>query len=106
MGPSDGRKAGRGSGHRRSHREGHTLTVPAPTRAAAPRDVGIDALRVAAIAAMVCDHLVLPEPLRNAIYGWHVPLFFFLSGWFYPPGRRPIQELRGRWTSVGRPYVF
>lgn len=75
-------------------------------RKPAPRHSGIDLLRVVAIMAVVLGHLPLEPGMRATIYGWHVPLFFFLSGWFYRPGRTVEDEVTNRWRTIGRPYVF
>lgn len=72
----------------------------------ASRHSGIDLLRVVAIMAVILGHLPLEPGMRAAIYGWHVPLFFFLSGWFYRQGRTVKDEVTNRWRTIGRPYVF
>ncbi|MDY6056153.1 acyltransferase family protein [Micrococcus sp.] len=69
------------------------------------RHVGLDALRVLAVFLVVVGHSGGPAVIHEFIYGWHVPLFFFLSGWFYSPGRTLGDELRKRWETIGRPYI-
>jgi fucose 4-O-acetylase-like acetyltransferase len=44
------------------------------------RDVSIDALKGFAILAVIFGHIA--SPLTNFIFSWHMPLFFFVSGFF------------------------
>lgn len=95
-----------------------TDTLPIPiTRAAvaaappltAPttrhRSVAIDAVRVLGITAVVIGHSWDHTWLNLSTYTWHVPLFFFLSGYLWNPRRRGKDELRSRWRSLGVPYL-
>jgi fucose 4-O-acetylase-like acetyltransferase len=78
---------------------------PAATRTAA-RNSGIDLLRVIGICAVVYGHVVTTEATAQWIYPWHVPLFFFLSGWFWKRGRPLRADLRSRAKSLLVPYAF
>ncbi|WP_172894465.1 acyltransferase family protein [Micromonospora purpureochromogenes] len=69
------------------------------------RSAGIDILRVVGIAAVVVGHVWSDSVTRAAVYTWHVPLFFLLTGYFWTPGRPLGGELRKRWRSLGLPYV-
>lgn len=74
------------------------MTAPA-------RNAGIDAVRVVAMLAIVAGHLWgagLPRPL---LYSWHVPVFFFLSGLLWRPGRTVRSELRARSLTLLVPYA-
>lgn len=77
-----------------------STTAPVVTRSA-----GIDLLRVVGIAAVVVGHVWSDHVTRAAIYTWHVPLFFLLTGYFWTPGRPLGGELGRRWRSLGVPYV-
>ena len=69
------------------------------------RNPGIDAVRVVAMLAVVAGHLWgagLPRPL---IYSWHVPVFFFISGVLWTPGRTMVSELRSRALTLLVPYA-
>lgn len=37
---------------------------------------------------------------------WRMPLFFFLTGYFWGPGRTLASEVRGRWVTLGIPYLI
>jgi acyltransferase len=68
--------------------------------------VGIDALRIVAIAVVVVAHVWTDNyALRLASYTWHVPVFFFLSGYLVSPGRPLRRELAARWRTLGVPYI-
>lgn len=69
------------------------------------RSAGIDLLRVAGIAAVVIGHVWGDSITRAAIYTWHVPLFFVLTGYFWKPGRTLRAELQQRWRTLGVPYL-
>ena len=43
----------------------------------------MDILKALAIIAVVIGHCDSPHPLYNFIYLYHMPLFFFISGYFY-----------------------
>jgi fucose 4-O-acetylase-like acetyltransferase len=43
----------------------------------------MDILKALAIIAVVIGHSGSPSPIYNFIYLYHMPLFFFISGYFY-----------------------
>ncbi|WP_281270839.1 acyltransferase family protein [Frondihabitans australicus] len=45
------------------------------------RNAGLDALRVVGLVAVVVGHTLTDGLTRSLLYPWHVPLFFFLSGY-------------------------
>lgn len=47
------------------------------------RDRTLDSVRGYAMILMVLGHCGLPYVLRNPIYSFHMPLFFFITGWFF-----------------------
>lgn len=66
----------------------------------------MDVLRIVSIAAVVLGHaygLLLPGAAYLEI--WRMPLFFFLTGYFWTLGRPFAAEVRNRWTSLGIPYL-
>lgn len=76
------------------------------TRPSAPaRDGYLDVLRVVGVVAVVVGHL--PEPLvpRAAVYSWHVPLFFLLSGYLLSARRSVIEDARHRVSTLVVPYL-
>lgn len=84
------------------------MRVMAATSTTAPvgtRSAGVDLLRILGIAAVVVGHVWSDPVTRAAIYPWHVPLFFLLTGYFWTPGRPIGGELRRRWRSLGMPYA-
>jgi len=78
------------------------MPTPVHTRSAA-----LDAVRVLGVAAVVVGHAIPDEGFRAALFGWHVPLFFFLSGYLWKRNRNGIgDEWRSRWRSLAGPYLF
>lgn len=68
------------------------------------RDPSIDVIRIVAIVAVVAGHVWFAPPVRLAIYTWHVPIFFVLSG--YLASRLPLGELvRRRALALLLPYA-
>lgn len=71
-----------------------------------PRSAALDAVRVMSIIAIVAGHAWTRDRTALAVYPWHVPVFFFLTGYLWS-GRRSLEdEARRRLSTLGRPYVF
>jgi acyltransferase len=69
------------------------------------RCVWIDAAKGIGISLVVLGHMNIPEPVRQYIYCFHVPLFFFLSGLLHR--RRSLRELAARRVrTLLIPYVL
>ncbi len=49
----------------------------------------IDCAKGIAVFLVVLGHTPVPEPVVREIYTFHMPLFFFLSGWVFRPDRYP-----------------
>jgi len=65
------------------------------------RDVRIDAARAIAIILVVLGHAKgIPQAFTILAYSFHVPLFFFLSGWFVE--RRRIAGMSDEATRLAR----
>jgi fucose 4-O-acetylase-like acetyltransferase len=78
------------------------MQAPAHERSAA-----IDAVRVMGVVAVVVGHAIPDEGFRAALFGWHVPVFFLLSGYLWKPNRDSIRdEWRSRRRSLAGPYLF
>lgn len=70
------------------------------------RSAGLDAVRVLALVAVVAGHVWLSvPPLHIALFAWHVPVFFFLTGLLQRPGRSLAAEARRRLATLGVPYL-
>lgn len=69
------------------------------------RSGAIDAVRVLGIIAVVAGHVWGDTVIGKIVYPWHVPVFFFLAGYLWTPGRPLRLELSKRWASLGRPYL-
>lgn len=69
------------------------------------RSGAIDAVRVIGIVAVVAGHTWDNEIVRHGIYSWHVPLFFFLTGYLWTPVRPLRVEFQKRWSSILLPYL-
>lgn len=82
----------------------HTsLAASRPSRSGA-----IDFLRVLGIVAVVMGHVgAWSGPfIRESVYTWHVPLFFFLSGYLWSEGRSLMSEVRKRAKTLLTPYAI
>lgn len=82
------------------------LSHPPADVVSAGRNSGIDLLRVVGVTAVVVGHAAAGHVVTQWIYPWHVPLFFFLSGYFWKRGRTVLAELRSRSQSLLVPYAF
>jgi len=70
------------------------------------RSPGVDGVRILGLLAVVVGHVWPNSALVNrGVYTWHVPLFFFLAGWFGVPERSLRAEARSRWRSLLVPYL-
>lgn len=70
------------------------------------RSSAIDTLRVIGIVAIVAGHVWWDNPwVRDALYSWHVPIFFFLSGYLWKSGRTVRTEMSNRTRTLLIPYV-
>ena len=67
---------------------------------------GIDLLRIIGISAVVLAHVYDGPITHQWVYLWHVPLFFFLSGYFWTPGRTLRHEFVARTRTLLLPYAF
>ena len=84
-----------------------TARAATPARRASTRNTGVDALRLVSIAAVVLGHSYLSTlEFTEYLEIWRMPLFFFLSGYFWTRGRPLLPDLRGRWTSLAVPYLL
>ena len=79
-----------------------SLVLVRPSRSGA-----LDFLRVLGIVAVLVGHIgAWSGPLiRESIYTWHVPLFFFLSGYLWTEGRGLIAEASKRARTLLIPYA-
>ncbi|MGN6218393.1 MAG: acyltransferase family protein [Microbacterium sp.] len=69
------------------------------------RNAGIDLVRSVGVLAIVAGHVWLDEPAHSLLFAWHVPVFFFLSGYLWK--RRTIRaELAARSRTLLKPYAF
>ena len=70
------------------------------------RNAGLDAVRIVGITAVVVGHSWNVDEVGRWVYPWHVPLFFFLTGYLFKSSRPFVVELRARTRSLAYPYVF
>ena len=78
----------------------------APVRIAArERLVDVDLVRVVGLAAVVLGHVVSVGPVGSALYAFHVPLFFLLTGYLWRPGRPLGREVASRARTLLVPYA-
>ena len=69
------------------------------------RSGAIDGVRVLGIVAVVAGHTLNTPLVRPLFFTWHVPLFFFLAGYFWSNRRTLKEELSKRVGTLGLPYV-
>ena len=69
------------------------------------RSGAIDGVRVLGIVAVVAGHTLNTSLVRPLFFTWHVPLFFFLAGYFWSDRRTLTEELSKRVGTLGLPYV-
>jgi len=55
---------------------------------------------------VVFAHVVANPITHQWIYPWHVPIFFFLTGYFWTSGRPLLAEVRTRARTLLVPYAF
>ena len=67
----------------------------------------IDTAKAAAITLVIIGHTPVYEPLAKWIYVFHIPLFFFISGYLFSFGRNPTfgAFVRKRWAQIAVPYA-
>jgi acyltransferase len=83
----------------------HAAEIPPDEKAAKPRSGAIDLLRVLGIAAVVIGHVYYNPTVEKALYTWHVPVFFFLTGYLWSPGRTLRTEVSNRVRTIAVPYL-
>ncbi|HEY5222463.1 MAG TPA: acyltransferase family protein [Microbacteriaceae bacterium] len=69
------------------------------------RSGAIDAVRVVGVIAVVAGHTLGTPFVHTLVYSWHVPLFFFLAGYFWSPRSSLTQELAKRTRTLVVPYL-
>ena len=70
------------------------------------RSAALDAVRVLGVAAVIVGHAVPDDEFRRYLFAWHVPLFFFLSGYLWRDTRAFADEVRARTRTLAYPYLF
>lgn len=73
--------------------------------AGSPRNLGIDAVRVLALVAVVVGHVWYVPSVARWTYSWHVPVFFILAGYLWPRQRTQREDFRLRFRSILVPYA-
>ena len=64
----------------------------------------IDIAKGWGIILVICGH-VGDDYFTTWLYTFHIPLFFFLSGYFFNPSKSPSEILRSKVKSLLLPYV-
>jgi fucose 4-O-acetylase-like acetyltransferase len=62
-------------------------------------------VRVLGLAAVVTGHAFAEPAVRATLYPWHVPVFFFLTGYLWTAGRGFGDEVRKRSRTLLAPYL-
>lgn len=66
----------------------------------------MDVLRIVSIVAVVAGHSWGPRLVGGEYLEiWRMPLFFFLTGYFWTRGRSVAHEVHARWQSLMLPYL-
>ncbi|WFP17445.1 acyltransferase family protein [Citricoccus muralis] len=77
-----------------------------PRTGSTARNTGVDVLRIVSIVAVVVGHVYASDlEWRRYLEIWRMPLFFFLSGFFFTRGRTFAFEARQRWRTLAVPYL-
>lgn len=67
----------------------------------------MDVLRIVSIVAVVAGHSYGPRLVGGEYLEiWRMPLFFFLTGYFWTRGRPFVHELQARWRTLAVPYLI
>ncbi|MGW9402566.1 acyltransferase family protein [Arthrobacter sp. NPDC055585] len=69
------------------------------------RSAAIDLIRIFGIMAVVVGHVFETELIRQVLYTWHVPIFFFLSGYLWTGNRTVRFEVDKRFRTLIIPYT-
>jgi len=69
------------------------------------RSAAVDLVRIVGVLAIVAGHVWNDGAVRQWTYPWHVPLFFFISGYLWKSGRRLRTDAARRVQSLLIPYV-
>ncbi|PPI56322.1 acyltransferase family protein [Rathayibacter toxicus] len=69
------------------------------------RVVGIDAVRILGMVAIVAGHVWTTEECRWMVFPWHVPLFFMISGRLWTRKRDVGTDIRTRVQTLLVPYL-
>lgn len=69
------------------------------------RSGAVDAVRVFGIIAVVAGHIWSNDLIRQGLFSWHVPIFFFLSGYLWTTGRSLGTIAHRRAQTLLVPYV-
>lgn len=69
------------------------------------RSAALDAVRVLGVVAVITGHAIPDDGYRAMLFAWHVPVFFFLSGYLSKTHRDLAGELLARSRSLAWPYV-
>jgi acyltransferase len=67
----------------------------------------LDSVKALGIFLVVFGHMIPHSPLKQYVYSFHVPLFFFVSGYLFDRRKYNFgQFLRRRFSSLIIPYLF
>ena len=76
-----------------------TTSTPSASRVRS-RSAALDAVRIAAVVAVVLGHTRGGRTAAELTFSWHVPVFFILSGYLLTSQRDAATELRRRTQSI------
>nr|WP_231713355.1 acyltransferase family protein [Arthrobacter sp. zg-Y769] len=74
-------------------------------RRPAQRSAAIDAVRVLGIVAVVAGHVFEGAFVLKGLFTWHVPVFFFLTGYLWTTNRSFVAEVGKRVRTLIAPYA-
>ena len=74
------------------------------------RAAWVDVLKGISMLFVVMGHnpglALLPDKAFNVIYSFHIPLFFFISGYLFNPNSAGFDLLKKRFNTLIKPYLF
>jgi fucose 4-O-acetylase-like acetyltransferase len=83
----------------------HSPSNSGSTATASYRATAVDAVRVVGIVAVIAGHDWDNTFVQRLVYPWHVPIFFFLTGYLWRSDRSVTAEIRNRGRTLLIPYV-
>ena len=70
------------------------------------RDVTFDIMKGLGIICMILGHIPVGGITQQVIYSFHMPMFFFISGYFFSRKNTFLEFIRGKFLTILLPAFF